>query len=338
MLNAENCLVCGWCLEKVKSSQMAAGMQLCKALNAAFAESPRNHQQSTAEFVNSAVSWFYSICQDSSFNETLCTAWTASALLRIFAARSKGNLALDKHLEGSTWTKDLPLHRHPLLVCILTISAKFNSRDYSFNVDALSDILDAKLMRSLEMRVLSVLDWRLLLASPHYFLSAHSKEFGLTRQQTALVQELLVHCAETPDICERYFTGSMVVACTVAVITKDTVDDAVDESVKILTLCACVSELAFQRITILQEVCQMFTMNATELKHKILRSGANTSTPITQAHQRRTVPIQNKRRRFCEPFPSQRSQLSDTPFPEKSYLSPLVVVNSRPRAQLRDSS
>lgn len=289
-----------------------AGIQLCAALP--DTHSTHRQNEKVVKFVDSTVAWFYEICHDSSYHETLCTAWNAASLLRLIVGRAL------KTIEPtfSSLDESAPPYMDPLAVYLLTLSSKIQSRDYSFKMDALSDRFDRRELGRVERFVLETIEFRTIVASPHYFLHSNAFNLDLNEGELRRVERMLVECAKTSEICETCRSGSIVVACAVLSRASEEQTD-VSQRMEVLVACACVDDEQFQRAISFEEVCFIVETFST-LLGAVRVDPKERFTPITIRHDRREA---RRARRFCDPvFSQQRYQDYYKQFPDESYISP----------------
>lgn len=309
-----------------------AGYQICEALKALDSSYLDDWKLST--LVQASITWFYDICRDRSYYETTCTAWVASSWLRIFASNSNGSFAENVREITESWKeKDEPF-THPLPVCILRMAAKMNSRDYNVKLDFFADRFYANEMIKLERVVINVLQWKLLVSSPHDFLHVHIRDFNLSESEFNQAENMLICCAKAPELCGGYSTGSLVLACIVILRTATREHDVLGEYIEMLASAASITDLLFQRITDLSDVQSILNDHSSKMRAYISSSRGELS-PSTIGHSRQGTTL--AKRRFCQPLPSMRETSEDTPFPHTSYESPNPSTK-RPRIIIQTGS
>jgi hypothetical protein len=265
----------------------------------------------------------YQICMDPDWCETLCTAWTASALSRMFAALADQEFWKNKQLAVDTG------------VTILRIACKLHSRNHVVTMDALAHSHDPESVRNQETVVLNTLKWNVLVASPHYFLHEHAHDFGLQPDEYAQLNTMLVHCAKSTGLCTCFKTGSLVVACLVFLKIGPEYLETVRASLAIVTTLACIKDEIFQKQVCLSEVTN--ALGALSRNFEI-RCIFDTSHRVkTRASTPQTV---NQQRRFTKRVdPGDMPQHDDErQFSQESYYSPNESSKRRRRLTQKSAS
>jgi hypothetical protein len=282
--------------------------------------------------LDEAITFFYSFCNE--HREEDSTPWLAMCILRLFHARSSGDIWLDSLPEGTTWTVDRPPFLHHLVVIILRTAIKMDKQYYGFQVDNLASEFCPDYLRSLETKVLETVDWRLFFTTPIDFLREHQRDFDVSDHEFKVVKLMLIYCAKSDELCRSCRSGSLVVACLSFL--RRIGDDLVDGVERIL-LVASVTHQSFQKSVALDEIdhALQFILNDPQTERFMVPPGARRVARSPSTVQVKRVKLRMKRPPI-QPAPDTEDENSH--FPDSECITPHEGLSARRRFRPRDSS